>query len=37
MGAYAVVISTMFFENEKDFFKLQENYPDKVILALDFD
>jgi phosphoribosylformimino-5-aminoimidazole carboxamide ribotide isomerase len=37
MGAYAVVISTMFFENEKDFFKLQENYPDKIILALDFD
>jgi phosphoribosylformimino-5-aminoimidazole carboxamide ribotide isomerase len=37
MGAFAVVVSTMFFENKKDFMKLQELYPEKIILAFDFD
>ncbi len=37
MGTYGIVLSTMFFENKKDFYKLQEKYPDKIILAFDFD
>lgn len=36
-GAWAVVISTMIFENPPDFEKLVGKYPDKVIVALDFD
>lgn len=36
-GAWAVVISTMIFENTDDFEKLASKYPDKVIVALDFD
>ncbi|MCS7214140.1 MAG: 1-(5-phosphoribosyl)-5-[(5-phosphoribosylamino)methylideneamino] imidazole-4-carboxamide isomerase [Candidatus Calescibacterium sp.] len=36
-GAWAVVVSTMIFENTRDFEKLLDKYPEKIIVALDFD
>ncbi len=36
-GAWAVVVSTMIFENRQDFEKLLEYFPEKVIVSLDFD
>lgn len=36
-GAWAVVVSTMIFENLRDFEKLLEYFPEKVIVSLDFD
>lgn len=36
-GAWAVVLSTLIFENQKDFQKILERFHQKIIVALDFD
>lgn len=37
LGAYAVVVSTMVIEAPAEFQRLIETFPNKVVLALDFD